>query len=95
MFCIGYIHLLFYVAFNTITAEQVKGANIVPGRKQDQTAYRAELGGILGAVITTKEICKQNDIERGATVIGCDCEGAIKALWEIESRRVGGTVTTF
>ena len=68
-------------AFNTITAEQVKGANIVPGRKQDQTAYRAELGGILGAVITTKEICKQNDIERGATVIGCDCEGAIKALW--------------
>jgi len=27
-------------AFNTITAEQVKGANIVPGRKEDQTIER-------------------------------------------------------
>ena len=26
-------------------------------------------------------LCKQNNIDKGETVIGCDCEGAIKALW--------------
>ena len=55
------------------------GTNIVPGRSADQLAYRGEMGGILGSIITVKILCKKFGVNTGIVTIGCDCEGAINA----------------
>jgi hypothetical protein len=66
-------------AFVTITDKVVRGTNIVPGRGKDQSAYRGEMGGILGSILTAKILCDKYGVEKGSMTIGCDCEGAIKA----------------
>ena len=66
-------------AFLSMTKNVVRGTNIVPGRAQDQSAYRGEMGGILGSIIMAKKLCKKYKVPKGTLTIGCDCEGAIKA----------------
>jgi hypothetical protein len=66
-------------AFIPITKNTFLGTNIVPGRTEDQSAYRGELGGILGCIISTKIICKRFEVHKGKVTIGCDCESAIAA----------------
>ena len=55
------------------------GTNIVPGRSADQSAYRGEMGEILGSILTVKVLCKNFGVDTGTVTIGCDCEGAINA----------------
>ncbi len=67
-------------AFLTMNKNTIQGNNIVPGRKQDQSSYRGELGGIYGLVVMTKAVCKKHAVTDGAITIGYDNEGSIKAL---------------
>ena len=43
-------------AFLSISTENFIGTNIVPGRIEDQSAYRGELGGILSSLVTMKTV---------------------------------------
>jgi len=65
------------LAFLSISKENFIGTNIVPGRIEDQSAYRGELGGILGSLVTMKILCKQFGVTHGTVTIGVDCEGAL------------------
>ena len=58
----------------------IKGQNIVPGNINDQSSYRAELGGIYMTIKVTNAICKKENIRQGKVTLGCDSEGAIKAV---------------
>ena len=67
-------------AFQSIGDNVIKGQNIVPGYKKDQSLYRVELGGILKCIVLTNAIYKKEQINKGSVTLGCDCEGAIKAV---------------
>lgn len=67
-------------AFVTISAHEICGGNILPGSSKYQSAYRRELGGLLGAIVFTKYICNQWHISAGKVTIGCDCKGALAVL---------------
>ena len=60
--------------------KQIQGWNRTPGRPQEQSAYRSELGGIIGVLTTTLAICKTHGITQGHLELGVDCESAIKAV---------------
>ena len=58
----------------------IRGTNVVPGRSEDQSSYRGELGGMLGAIICANELLQYNKVTSGLITLGCDNEGAIKAI---------------
>jgi len=70
-------------AFLTTDIPGCGGTNIIPGRKKEQTPYRAELGGILGGIIYTNRICKRKNIVQGSCELACDCKGAVDAVTAI------------
>ena len=37
----------------------IRGRNVIPGRPEEQCAYRSELGGVVGIVTVLEELCKQ------------------------------------
>ena len=67
-------------AFLTTDIPGCGGTNIIPGRKKEQTPYRAELGGILGGIIYTNRICQRKRIVQGSCELACDCKGAVHAV---------------
>ena len=67
-------------AFRSIGPSIIRGTNVVPGRNEDQSSYRGELGGMLGAIICSNELMRHNNITDGSITLGCDNEGAIKAI---------------
>ena len=48
----------------SITDKVVRGTNIVPGRGKDQSAYRGEMGGILGSILTAKILCDKYEVKK-------------------------------
>ncbi len=56
---------------------RMKGAVIVSGTAQDQSAYRSELAGIYSILIMVKKICEFFDIQQGAIELGCDGQSAL------------------
>jgi hypothetical protein len=56
--------------------------NQTPGRSKDHTPYRAEVGGVLGIVLTLENVCADHDIEEGKVMLGCDCESALTTIFE-------------
>ena len=62
------------------TRKQILGLNRTPGRESEQSPYRSELGGIVGTLSTALAVCKAHNITAGSLELGCDCEGAIKAV---------------
>ncbi len=59
---------------------QVEGCNRTPGRREDQSAYRSELGGVVGTLLTLQSLCSVHKITTGAVELGLDCESAIKKI---------------
>ena len=51
----------------------------IPGSHNDQSSYRGELGGILGTIAYTNEICQKYDITQGKCTMTCDNKGALEA----------------
>ena len=72
-------------AFLTTDIPGCGGTNIIPGRRKEQTPYRAELGGILGGFLYTNEISKKRNIgtQTGQCELACDCKGAVDAITAI------------
>ena len=59
---------------------QFTGSLITPGPKESQCSHRSELAGILGTILTINHTCKRHKISQGSIEIGCDGEGALKAI---------------
>ena len=64
----------------TINTCPITAQNVVPGQKQDQSSYRAELGGIYMSILLTNAICCKKKISSGKVTLGCDRKGAIQAI---------------
>ena len=41
-----------------VDKHQITGSHCTPGRKEDQCAYRSELGGVVGTLVTIQAVCK-------------------------------------
>ena len=66
-------------AFTTVPDKVIKGSLTIPGNKHDQSSYRAELGGILSAIVFANSISKKFDILEGKCTMICDNKGALSA----------------
>ena len=60
----------------------VKGTNVVPGVPHEQDSHRAELGGLMGLLVTLEMSCQVHQIQQGSIELGLDGEGAHKAVFE-------------
>ena len=60
----------------------VKGTNVVPGVPHEQDSYCAELGGLMGMLVTLEMLCQVHQIQQGSIELGLDGEGAYRAVFE-------------
>jgi hypothetical protein len=61
--------------------DQITGCNITPGLQGHQSAYRSELGGIVGILVLLDLLQQHYDLCIQQFVITCDCNGAgLKSL---------------
>ena len=58
----------------------INGQNTIPGSKEEQCAFRSELGGVAGILTTLEILCEHHGIEQGKIEIGLDGESVIKKL---------------
>ena len=59
----------------------IRGANVIPGSKLDQSSYRGELGGLYAMILMVELLCKQYTITSGSIEISCDgLEALIKSF---------------
>jgi hypothetical protein len=72
-------------------AEQWAGVNVTPGRKDDQSAFRSEIGGVYAMAVAIELICKFFHISNGSVSFGSDCEAA---LYYVFDRNKKATATT-
>jgi hypothetical protein len=70
---------------------QLLGCNRTPGRKEEMTPYRAELGGAIGVLTLVAEICAHHGVTDGKMISAFDCESAIKTLWPEKDPKVHAT----
>ena len=56
------------------------GHNITPGSKNNQSAYRSELSGVLGIIQHLIRLSTKYKIQHGKITIKCDCLGVIKTI---------------
>ena len=61
---------------------KITGRNAVPGAPLDQSAYRSELSGIAGIVVTLSILCSYHNITGGGIEIGLDGEQAMKSVFD-------------
>lgn len=54
-------------------------SNVVQGPAEEQHSYRAELGGILDAIVQTNAVCETARIAQGSCTLYCDSKGALAA----------------
>ena len=59
----------------------IECAQYIPGMWKDNNAYRAEIAGILAALLLLEGICKTQHIDEGMMKIGCDCLGATRKAY--------------
>jgi hypothetical protein len=50
---------------------------VTPGRKDDQSAFRSEIGGIYAMTEAIELICKFFHISNGSVSFGSDCQSAL------------------
>ena len=62
----------------------IKGSNSVPGNCSDLDSYRAELGGVMGIVVTLAMICRIHSITSGSLQLGLDGKSALDAVFALE-----------
>ena len=74
-----------FVIEGTTSAHRFLGVNVTPGFPEDQSPYRAELGGIIGVVVAIRCICKFHNVTAGSILLYCDCDNALKRLFRRHS----------
>jgi hypothetical protein len=74
--------------------DQITGCNITPGLQEQQSAYRSELGGIVGILVLLDLLQQHYDLRIDQFVITCDCSGAgLKSL--TDHRQQTMTITIY
>jgi hypothetical protein len=76
---------------DTNEAEQWAGLHVTPGRNDDQSAFRSEIGGIYDIAVEIELLCKFFHISNGSVSFGSDWEAA---LYNIFDRNKKATATT-
>jgi hypothetical protein len=76
---------------DTNEAEQWAGLHVKPGRKDDHSAFRSEIGGIYAIAVVIELTCKFLHISNGSVSSGSDCKAA---LYYIFDRNKKATATT-
>jgi hypothetical protein len=76
---------------DTNEADQWAGLHVTPGRKDDQSASRSEIGGIYDMAVLNELVCKFFHISNGSVSFGSECEAA---LYYIFDRNKKSTATT-
>jgi hypothetical protein len=75
----------------TNKAEQWTGQYITPGRKDDKSAFRSEIGGFYYMAVAIKLLSKFFHISNGSVSFGSDCEAAVYYIFD---RNKKATATT-
>ena len=65
--------------------DSIMGTHETPGSPDSQCAHRSEMFGILGLILMTNAVCKNNNIREGEITAKCDGEGTIKVLQYLHS----------
>ena len=52
-------------AFVVLPNKIINGSNTIPGKSDDQSSYRRELGGILASIVYINSVCKKQNITEG------------------------------
>jgi hypothetical protein len=55
---------------DTNESEQWAGLNVTPGRKDDQSAFRSDIGGVYAMVVAIELVCKLFHISNGSVYFG-------------------------
>ena len=63
-----------WIIENASGSQRIIGHVNVPGTVLDQSAYRSEIAGIYGSVVTIEIIKEILKLDRGSVIIGCDRE---------------------
>jgi hypothetical protein len=76
---------------DTNEAKKWAGLYVTPGRKDEQSALRSEIGGIYAMAVAIELICKFFHISNGSVSFGSDCQAA---LYYIVDQHKTSTSTT-
>ena len=68
-------------AFTTVPEKKITGSLTIPGKTTEQSSYRAELGGILAAVVFANNATRTHQIEDGTCTMICDNKGALASAF--------------
>jgi hypothetical protein len=71
--------------------EQWAGLHVIPGRKDDQSAFRSERGGIYAMAVAIELICKFFHIYNGSVSFGSDCEAALYYIFDWNKKSTATT----
>jgi hypothetical protein len=61
----------------------ILATNVIPGRPEDQSSYRSELGGLWGIVTMITCVCQAHGITSGAITVGCDGIEALNSGFDV------------
>ena len=70
------------------TLHPVHGGNIVPSNASEMDSYRAELGGVMGVLVTLQILGELHGITEGSLVLGLDGDEARKAIFDYDLPKV-------
>jgi hypothetical protein len=67
---------------DTNEAEQWAGIHFKPGRMDDQSSFRSEIGGIYAMAVAIELLRKFFHISNGSVSFVCDCEAALYYIFD-------------
>jgi hypothetical protein len=76
---------------DTNEAEKWAGLHITPGRKDDQSAFRSEIGGIYAIAVEIELLCKLLNISNGSVSFVSDCEAALYYIFDRNKKSTAAT----
>jgi hypothetical protein len=64
---------------------------VTPGRKDDQSAFMSEIGGIYAMAVAIELLCKFFHISNGSVSFGSDCEAALYYIFDRNKKAIAKT----
>jgi hypothetical protein len=72
---------------DTNEAEQWAGLHVTPGRKDYQSDFRSDIGGIYAMTVAIELLCKFVHISNGSVSFGSDCEAALYYIFDPKKKQ--------
>jgi hypothetical protein len=79
---------------DTNEAEQWAGLHVTKGRKDDQSDFRSEIGGIYAMAVAIELLCNFFHKSNGSVSFGSDCEAALYYIFD-RSKKATATTNPF